>query len=241
MLSFKVGFKRNITFILFSLAIMTLCLSLGGWQLTRAEQKQALLKMPATPLISLHDVAKSDLHRKIFLTGIFDNEHPILLDNQLNNGHVGFHLYLPFISDKQAILVNLGWLPAASSRTQLPEFPLFTGRVELRGTLSAEQGSPFLLGRNISKKSGLPLMVQRTTIPELQTHLNYPIKPLLLQLDADSNIGFNKNWEISVMPPEKHTAYAIQWFALAIAICICSFYWLKHASCSTAETRHNKE
>jgi surfeit locus 1 family protein len=229
MRSFRAASKRNITFMLFSFTVITLCLSLGGWQLARAEQKQALLKMPATPLLSLHDVAKNDLHRKVSLTGIFDNEHPILLDNQLNNGHVGFHLYLPFISDKQAILVNLGWLSAGSSRAQLPEFPQFTGQFALRGTLSAEQGSPFLLGRNISKKSDWPLMVQRTTTPELQTHLNYPIKPLLLQLDTDSNIGFNKNWKISVMPPEKHTAYAIQWFMLAMAICICSFYWLKHA------------
>jgi surfeit locus 1 family protein len=241
MLSFKAVSKRNITFILFSLAVITLCLSLGGWQLARAEQKQALLKTPETSLMSLHDVAKSDLHQKVSLTGTFDNEHPILLDNQLNNGHVGFNLYLPFISDKQAILVNLGWLPAASSRTKLPAFPPFTGQFKLRGTLSAEQGSPFLLGRNISKESGWPLMVQRTIIPELQAHLNYPIKPLLLQLDSDSNIGFRKNWKISVMPPEKHTAYAIQWFTLALAICICSFYWLKHASFSAAEAKHNKE
>lgn len=226
---------------LFSLAVITLCLGLGRWQLTRAEQKQAQLKVPATPLSSLNNVGKNNLHQKVILTGIFDNEHPILLDNQLDNGHIGFHLYLPFISDKQAILVNLGWLPAASSRSQLPAFPQFTGQFELQGTLSAEQGSPFLLGRNFSKKTGWPLMVQRTTVPELQAHLNYPIKPLLLQLDTNSNIGFNKNWKISVMPPEKHTAYAVQWFTLAVAICICSFYWLKHAALSTAEARHHKD
>ncbi|NQZ91316.1 MAG: SURF1 family protein [Moritella sp.] len=218
---------RLISFALFSLLAIAVCLKLGLWQLSRAQEKQILLDIDQPTLTALTQITASSLHRKVSLYGYFDNEAPILLDNQTYKKQFGYHLYLPFHSDKQTILVNLGWLAGAATRSSLPDIPHFTGHYQLAGTLSAQQGSPLLLGENIAPTTQGPLVIQRTDIPQLRTTLNMPLHPLLLQLNPDSPIGFSKTWTITVMPPAKHTAYAVQWFALAFALSLSSGYWLK--------------
>ncbi|QUM79664.1 SURF1 family protein [Moritella sp. 5] len=219
--------KRLISFFLFSLLAIVICIKLGLWQVSRAQEKQALLDINQPALTSLTQITASSLHREVSLYGYFDNEAPILLDNQTYNKQFGYHLYLPFHSDKQIILVNLGWLPGSTSRSLLPDIPQLTGHYQLDGTLSAQQGSPLLLGENIAPTTQGPLVIQRTDIPQLRTTLNIPLNPLLLQLNPDTHIGFIKTWTITVMPPAKHTAYAVQWFTLAFALSLSSGYWLK--------------
>lgn len=219
--------KRVFSFVLFSLLAIAVCVKLGLWQLSRAQDKQALLDIDQVTLTSLDQANSDSLHRKISLSGFFNNHTPILLDNQTHNKQFGYHLYLPFQSSGQTILVNLGWLAGDPSRLTLPRIPTYSGRYQLTGTLSAQQGSPLLLGANINAPINAPLVVQRTDILELQTYLQTSLTPLLLQLDEDSTVGFIKTWNITVMPPAKHTAYAIQWFALASALTLCSGYWLR--------------
>ena len=228
---------RRLSFILFSLLVIAVCSTLGHWQLSRAAQKQASLAVPVIVLTSLADVTEQQLHRQITLTGQFDNSRPILLDNQTHNGRIGYNLYLPFFSTDQHILVNLGWLAGTASRQQLPALPRFDGIYQLHGSLSREQGSPLLLGKNITAAATWPLLIQRTDIAELQQRLGYPLTPLLLQLDAGTDIGFEKTWQRHVMPAAKHTGYAMQWFGLALAIAICSFYWLRKSS-SAGSNKH---
>lgn len=218
---------RLISFVLFSLLAITVCIKLGLWQLSRAQEKQILLDIDQPTLTSLTQITADSLHRKVSLYGYFDNAAPILLDNQTYNKQFGYHLYLPFRSDKHTILVNLGWLAGSTLRSSLPDIPQFTGHYQLNGTLSAQQGSPLLLGENIAPTAQGPLVIQRTDIPQLRITLNTPLKPLLLQLAPDASIGFIKTWTITVMPPAKHIAYAVQWFALALALSLSSGYWLK--------------
>ncbi|MDX2319118.1 MAG: SURF1 family protein [Moritella sp.] len=229
--------KRLIGFVVFSLLAISVCIKLGSWQLERAQQKQALLDIDQTVITRLSQITPDSLHRQVALSGFFDNQHPILLDNQTNNKRIGYHLYLPFYSGEHRLLVNLGWLAAPSSRLLLPIIPRFTGNYHLTGTLSAQQGSPWLLGGNLHTATNNVLVVQRTVISQLQTYLNTPLKPLLLQLDKDSPVGFSKSWRITVMPPAKHTAYAVQWFALAFALSLCSGYWLKKYQVNNSNTQ----
>lgn len=219
--------KRLIGFVVFSLFAVGICIKLGLWQLARAQEKQALLDIEQVTITTLSQVKADNLHHQVSLQGSFDNQQPILLDNQINHKRIGYHLYLPFHSDENTILVNLGWLAASPSRQVLPEIPKFTGLYHLNGTLSAPQGSPWLLGDNISASKDNVLLVQRTDILQLQSYLDTPLKPLLLQLEHNSTVGFSKTWQITVMPPAKHIAYAVQWFALAFALSLCSGYWIK--------------
>lgn len=226
--------KRRLSFAAFAVLVIMVCIYLGQWQLMRADEKQQLLNAPTTYLTHPNKLTINNVHKRIAISGYFDNQYPILLDNQIYNKQLGYHLYLPFISKEKAVLVNLGWIKSPQSRSSLPPIQQFKGLYEIKGTLSKEQGSPILLGDNMTFKEDV-LLVQKTIISDIQGKLPYLIQPVLIQLDKDSNVGFIKNWQITVMSPEKHTAYAVQWFLLAIFIFLISIAWFKHHHSSTQE------
>ncbi len=217
---------RRGSFALFSLCAIALFVKLGFWQLTRADEKRHLLNNADTDLEQIAQITDDSLYRRITLTGNFDNTHPVYLDNQTFQGRAGYHLYLPFRSNDSWILVNLGWLAGALERDSLPEFQPLSGQFTLHGRLSSEQGSPLLLDDSLPAQASWPLLLQRIDIAFLNTQLDISLAPLLLQPDQTTTIGFPKTWQPIVMSPEKHTAYAVQWFSLAGAIFLCACYGL---------------
>ncbi|MBL1417466.1 MAG: SURF1 family protein, partial [Moritella sp.] len=56
---------RLISFVLFSLLAIAVCLKLGLWQLSRAQEKQILLDIDQPTLTSLTKITASSLHRKV--------------------------------------------------------------------------------------------------------------------------------------------------------------------------------
>jgi len=44
-----------------------------------------------------------------------------------------------------------------------------------------------------------------------------PMLPYVALLSEKAPFGYSRQWQPNVMPPEKHQAYALQWFSLAIA------------------------
>ena len=65
---------------------------------------------------------------------------------------------------------------------------------------------------------------QLLTYPDLEkiaAALNSGLYPLVLFLDQASEGGFEgRHWKPVFMTPEKHHAYAFQWFALALTACV---------------------
>ena len=41
------------------------------------------------------------------------------------------------------------------------------------------------------------------------------ISPEMLRLDAELADGYVREWQLRMLPPERHVGYAIQWFSLA--------------------------
>jgi surfeit locus 1 family protein len=53
----------------------------------------------------------------------------------------------------------------------------------------------------------------------LAKKLDYSLFPFQIELDKDQAEGFKREWQTTtIMLPEQHTAYAIQWFALALTL-----------------------
>jgi len=88
-----------------------------------------------------------------------------------------------------------------------------------------------LMAQNFAEKSW-PIRIQQIEIDKFSTLINRPLLPFVIMLDKDQTIGYEKNWQPIVMPPEKHRAYAFQWFSLASAwliLMICaSVYWARY-------------
>lgn len=228
----KIPFKLEINWKIsvFSLLFLPVLISLGFWQLQRADEKstiqQLLAEQQARPPVDLDPRALTDteewLYRPVSVTGKPDSAHLWLLENQIHQGRLGYHLLVPLIlDDGNVLLVNCGWLPATADRTQLPELPPIPAQVTLRGRLVKPSDNPFLR-QQVAEL--WPRVVLQVDTAAAQNALDRPVSPWLLQLDADSPLALTVDWRPLNMTADKHRAYAAQWFFLALALVILTLY-----------------
>jgi surfeit locus 1 family protein len=60
----------------------------------------------------------------------------------------------------------------------------------------------------------------------LADRLGYDLYGFQIELDPKAAEGFRRDWKISpTISPEKHLAYAVQWFGLALTL-TALFYWI---------------
>jgi cytochrome oxidase assembly protein ShyY1 len=59
--------------------------------------------------------------------------------------------------------------------------------------------------------------LQQTDLKVIQQHYNQDVLPFVVLLNAQETSSFVRDWQPVVMAPEKHLAYAAQWFLLAFA------------------------
>lgn len=203
-----------------------LLINLGIWQLHRAEEKKTILKTFADhtqqPPLNLANLTLTTnlQYYPVELSGKYDNAHTLLLDNQIFNSQVGYEVYTPFIIDgfEQVILVNRGWIRAAATRNTLPSIPPIQGTIRIKGILNSPT-TYFTLGTLYEgKELNWPLRIEFIDLQMLTKLIGYPIFPYLLWLDSKAIGSLTPNWHIATISPEKHVAYAIQWFGLAIVL-----------------------
>ena len=95
-------FRPGIIPTLVVMALLPVLVSLGFWQLSRAEQKRVLLthyaeRQHAAPLTVDQLLATAEpVFRRVQLRGHLDAEHSLLLDNRIRDGQPGVELLQPF-------------------------------------------------------------------------------------------------------------------------------------------------
>jgi len=207
---------------------IALFVRLGVWQLDRANQAQALLDaFAAAPKSAPQDLTAiatdppPGRFPHVRTRGHFVADRGYLRDEQQRGGRVGVEAYAPFVIDGGAglLLVDRGWVAwdrAGAARPALPALP--PGDVELSGLYAPFPGSGLHAGGDALKQAAawpkLTLSIDRDAIA---ADLQQPLMPRVLLLDADPASGFDRVWTPNLMPPQRHRAYAFQWFALAVA------------------------
>ena len=119
------------------------------------------------------------------------------------------------------VLVNRGWVPLGERRSQLPAVPGPAERVELHAMIKLPPAKAF--GPAAVEDSGTrwPRVIQRLEIAPIGQRLGHPLLPLVLQLDAADPAGFVRDWKpVYGITPDKHRAYAAQWFTLALVLLV---------------------
>ncbi len=218
---------KIVPFILF-IALLALLIRLGFWQLNRAELKREFLQleqqkqqMQQVPLLQLLAAEQDHRYRKVELRGHYDSAHQFLIDNQIYLGKVGYFVMTPFIlKDRQMVLVNRGWLPMQQDRT-LPDISLLviTAEQSITGIINNFPRVGLVLQGADEPSKGWPSVVQIINTQKINQKLNHAILDFQVQLSPEQEHGYTRDWHISTkMPPEKHMAYAFQWFALAITL-----------------------
>ena len=206
----------------------TICCTAGFWQLGRAEEKQTLftafeqsadneaLRDPITD----EDVEKY-LYRRITLTGRYEPKHQILLDNMVHKGQPGYQVLTPLRIGATAVLVNRGWLYGNPDRSVLPNVTVTDKIRNVTGRLYRLPSVGYALEPPASTaQTNKPVRLSFPTAAEITTQVGFPVHNYQLLLDSTEADGYTREWRPALMSPEKHLAYAIQWFMMAITIVI---------------------
>lgn len=216
--------------------LLPLLISLGCWQLQRAEYKHMLqnkyqnrLTTPLSQVIEMNSAQKDWAaldYYPIKVTGHYDNQHNILLDNKIQNHQVGYHVITPFIThddnkNNYIILINRGWIPREKTPSQLPTLTPVLGTQTITGLIHIPSKHSFSLGQNYPTEINWPLVMQTINLTDITKLLQQPIQPFTILLNSNNPYGFARDWQpIIHVPPEKHLGYAFQWFALAFALLV---------------------
>jgi len=216
---------------LLAVAAITLFSNLGLWQSRRAVEKQAMLDAAAQVLDARAPVAlaaaadSARAHRYDWAAGAgrFDPRGPLWLDNQQREGRAGVRAYRIFVTERgTALLVDLGWLPLGGDRV-LPPIARPAGQIELRGLLAPPPSPGIALGSGVAR-SGDGWLLTRVDPAAIAaaTGLSVPLAPRVLRLDPALPLGHARDLELlaNTLPPAKHRGYALQWFALALAVLV---------------------
>lgn len=214
----------RLPWLIFTLLVFTALVKLGLWQSNRAVEKEVRLnniaELSKTSAMSLIDIQKLPLNKvndlPIKLLGEFEEGVVFLLDNQVEKGKLGYRVYQILNVGQHAILVNLGWVLGSISRNELPPVNAITGASEFTGNVRIIDKGILLMEQQFTDVKW-PLRVQQIEIDKFAAITNKSLLPFVVYVNKDEPLGYVKNWQPIVMPPEKHRAYAFQWFSLAIA------------------------
>lgn len=201
--------------------LLPVLVALGCWQLSRAEEKHAILAAeaqrraaPPIPVTALLDEPEPAFVR-VRLRGRFDASHSLLLDNRVHQGRVGVELVQPFMDHPSGrwLLVNRGWLPWPDRRVA-PRFETPSGEQQLTAWAYVPPGRSLA---PVGNATGWPRLVNRLEPLAIWRELRRPGVLLELRLEPGP-AALTPNWSSVSQGPEKHQGYAVQWFGLAVAL-----------------------
>lgn len=208
-----------------ALLAISLFLSLGNWQLHRAaEKKQMLSSETALSKQSPTDWTPQNTnprqYQSVCVTGRFLT--PILLlDNQHHEHQFGYNVLSALqLTNNQVLLVDRGWVKGDISRRQLPEVTTPSAELQLQGQVYYPSAKAWVLGQVLEKKSDNLAIIEKIDPQIISQFLHKSVYPFIIRLNKKEENGFLREWAIVSMPPERHKAYAFQWFAIALAIFI---------------------
>lgn len=227
---FQFDFEWRIT--LFTALMVPFLIFLGLWQLQRADEKAELAgafeqqqrKSPA-PLASLWNEPTEELaYRPVKLRGEFLSGVYFLLDNRISNGRFGYEvLHVVQLADGGVALVNRGWVAGDPSRQTLPQLAQLAGEKEMMGHVYVAPGKPYLLAPQ-KIEGQWPHLVQAVEMDVMQTQVEKlgrgALFPYPVRIDANAAGALQVDWKVINVSPDKHTGYAVQWFAMAAVLAI---------------------
>jgi len=222
----RLQLKPNWKLTVFSVLLLPVLLSLGFWQLSRAQEKQTLqqswLNEQAKPAIHYRDRLQADVGvRRAYAEGTFTSSQYWLIENKQQDGMLGYHVVMPFKTVRgDWLLVNRGWVKAGIYREDNPSMVSLVGNMRITGTLKNPSDSVFIEHENNERVHSWPYRLLEVDIALMSKQFGEPFAPTLLLLDADSPGALLVDWQPINMTPQKHQGYAVQWFTMAFVLLV---------------------
>lgn len=205
--------------------LLSLFLSLGYWQLQRAEEKRQLqaeydtrANGPAVQVERRVQRAEELQFYRVVAKGQYETDYQILIDNRVHQGRVGYHVITPLkLQDSEVrLLVNRGWIALGESRDRLPVIDTPAGLQQITGVATVPAEKYFALAQ---PESGWQRVWQNMDMARYSASVPFPVQPVVVLLDpADAAGGFIRDWSRLDAGISVHQGYAFQWFMLAAAL-----------------------
>jgi surfeit locus 1 family protein len=211
---------------LLSIVLIAVLIALGQWQLRRAEEKRALFDAfaagtDATRLIDFQTPGVAR-YQHVEASGHYDGARQVLIDNMVNGGRAGYFVITPFaLQDGGWLLVNRGWVPLGASRAARPAIAVGGDARRIRGRADNLPSPGIQMGDHATLSPPYPVVAEYPSHAQMAQLLGesaWTRATDLLLLDPGESDGYVRTWSPPGFPPLRHIGYAVQWFALALAL-----------------------
>jgi cytochrome oxidase assembly protein ShyY1 len=188
------------------------------------------------------DSTVAQRYLRVTATGEIHPQQVFLIDNRVHGGRPGYEVLVPLKvvldgGESLWLMVNRGWLAGGLDRSQLPTIPPLEEPSTFTGYLYQPFGKHLVLADDVWAADVSPLVIQHFDHEKLERNLGGKVYPYSLRLEKSPNRELKINWIIVNVQPEKHTAYAVQWFAMALALVILTV--LANSNISTRFARNS--
>ena len=220
------NFKSKI--LIFAILFVPITISLGLWQIERANEKKVIIanydKLLVSTPIALQKEQPLENWQPIETVGAYQ-DLVIYEDNAINSGKAGFKIYHLFQNgDGTFIFVHRGFIERNLIKNNLPRIDTPVGKKNIKGTTLFKQNNTFV--KNI-EESDIRIIQEFNTSVLIE---RFPIlkdrylHPFLFNLDVRDADKFQPIEKPVNMTATKHIGYAIQWFGLCAALIILTIY-----------------
>ncbi len=229
------GFRPGLPMSLFVAFFLPVTVSLGIWQLNRAEQKiqvsdrMAEYDNSVVPFTDLDSgrIGEQRYGQRTELCAIFRGD-AWLLDNRTYDGAAGYDVYWPGAECESGdrVLVRLGWVSSGPTRSDLPALPSIPdGPLNMVVEIRPYPSDPFLTGPPEQMSERVWRFQSLGDMPDSGYGESNAI---LVQVVEPEELALPDNWDPVSVPPGRHIAYAVQWFGLAAVLVLGYLIWGRH-------------
>jgi surfeit locus 1 family protein len=222
---FNFRFTPSWLMIFLAAFFILLFMRLGFWQIERANEKEKMA-------VAEHALGKQKpidwqanqklplQYQRVKIQGNY-LEKVFLLDNQHQEHQFGYDVLSPLmLADGSVVILDRGWVFGDSTRSIFPDIEIPKGAIELQGRVYFPSKNSWVLGPGVEEKENNITIVEGLDTKLLSQLLQKKVYPFIIRLDKDDAYGFVREWAIVSMPSQRHLAYALQWFVMAVVILI---------------------
>jgi len=222
---FNLRFTPNWLMIILATLFIGLFVRLGVWQIQRADEKTKMVAaekaLARQEPVDWSTEQKPPLqYQRVRLQGTY-LKNVFLLDNQHHQHQFGYDVLSPLLlADGSVVMVDRGWIQGNNNRHIIPDIQIPQGAMQVQGTIYFPSSKQWVLGPGLEDKGNNVIVLEVLDAKMLTQVLQKKVYPFIIRLDKQDAYGFVRKWAIVSMPPQRHLAYALQWFVMALVILI---------------------
>jgi len=205
-------------------ATLALLISLGFWQLDRADEKRviedkiAIANSENVELVVSTEFLKDKEYYHVRLQGSYVDDKQFIYDNQIVDQVSGYYVLTPFVlsGDSKTVLINRGFIAWNGRRDKLADIDVEDELTEVKVQISKPVKRMELKASEITGE--FPVLIQALDLDAMSAIALLDFVSVVGLLSPESGNGFVRRWEPYTGSIERHIGYAIQWFLMAFVL-----------------------